>query len=148
MLLVSDGEHILLLSGSRDVFEPDDDVAAIGSGGPYAPFRSPRPAAPQQPACPGTGPGIHEDRFGDARLHQRPFRGRDPVGGTAWRCAPAAKIDLGLEITGVLSNGYHTLDSVFYPLARPFDSLLVERRKGAGIRVYCDTPGIDAEHNT
>lgn len=58
------------------------------------------------------------------------------------------KINLGLEITGVLSNGYHTLDSVFYPLARPFDSLLVERRKGAGIRVYCDTPGIDLEHNT
>ena len=58
------------------------------------------------------------------------------------------KINLGLEITGVLSNGYHTLDSVFYPLARPFDTLLVERRKGAGIRVYCDTPGIDLEHNT
>ncbi|MDY5430285.1 ATP-dependent protease subunit HslV, partial [Desulfovibrio sp.] len=36
MLLVSDGEHILLLSGNGDVFEPDDDVAAIGSGGPYA----------------------------------------------------------------------------------------------------------------
>ena len=31
MLLVSDGEHILLLSGNGDVFEP-----AIGSGGPYA----------------------------------------------------------------------------------------------------------------
>ena len=30
MLLVSDGEH------NGDVFEPDDDVAAIGSGGPYA----------------------------------------------------------------------------------------------------------------
>ena len=58
------------------------------------------------------------------------------------------KINLGLEITGVLSNGYHTLDSVFYPLARPFDTLLVERRKGASIRVYCDTPGIDLEHNT
>ncbi|MCR5563358.1 MAG: HslU--HslV peptidase proteolytic subunit, partial [Desulfovibrio sp.] len=27
---------ILLLSGTGDVIEPDDDVAAIGSGGPYA----------------------------------------------------------------------------------------------------------------
>ena len=36
MLLVSDGEHILLLSGNGVVFEPDDGVAAIGSGGPYA----------------------------------------------------------------------------------------------------------------
>ena len=58
------------------------------------------------------------------------------------------KINLGLEITGVLPNGYHTLDSVFYPLARPFDVLEVERREAAGIRVFCDTPGIDLEHNT
>ena len=36
MLLVGDGEHILLLSGTGDVIEPDDNVAAIGSGGPYA----------------------------------------------------------------------------------------------------------------
>ena len=42
------------------------------------------------------------------------------------------KINLGLEITGVLPNGYHTLDSVFYPLARPFDVLEVERREAAG----------------
>ena len=41
------------------------------------------------------------------------------------------KINLGLEITGVLPNGYHTLDSVFYPLARPFDVLEVERREAA-----------------
>ncbi|MBQ7618467.1 MAG: ATP-dependent protease subunit HslV [Desulfovibrio sp.] len=36
MLLVADQEHILLLSGTGDVIEPDDNVAAIGSGGPYA----------------------------------------------------------------------------------------------------------------
>ncbi len=36
MLLLADKEHILLLSGTGDVIEPDDDVAAIGSGGPYA----------------------------------------------------------------------------------------------------------------
>ena len=58
------------------------------------------------------------------------------------------KINLGLEITGILPNGYHTLDSVFYPLARPFYVLEVERREAAGIRVFCDTPGIDLEHNT
>lgn len=37
---------------------------------------------------------------------------------------------------------------MFYPLARPFDVLEVERREAAGIRVSCDTPGIDLEHNT
>lgn len=36
MLLLADKDHILLLSGTGDVIEPDDDVAAIGSGGPYA----------------------------------------------------------------------------------------------------------------
>ncbi len=36
MLLLADSEHILLLSGNGDVIEPDDDAAAIGSGGPYA----------------------------------------------------------------------------------------------------------------
>ena len=36
MLLVADAETILIISGTGDVIEPDDGVAAIGSGGPYA----------------------------------------------------------------------------------------------------------------
>lgn len=36
MLLVADTEHIFVLSGNGDVIEPDDDAAAIGSGGAYA----------------------------------------------------------------------------------------------------------------
>lgn len=36
MLLIADPGHILLLSGTGDVIEPDDSAAAIGSGGPYA----------------------------------------------------------------------------------------------------------------
>ena len=36
MLLLADTEHILVLTGTGDVIEPDDNVAAIGSGGPYA----------------------------------------------------------------------------------------------------------------
>ncbi|GBC82242.1 ATP-dependent protease subunit HslV [bacterium HR10] len=36
LLLVADRERSLILSGSGEVIEPDDDVAAIGSGGPYA----------------------------------------------------------------------------------------------------------------
>ena|SRR5581483_10455716 len=35
-LLVAGREGILVLSGTGDVVEPDDDMAAIGSGGPYA----------------------------------------------------------------------------------------------------------------
>jgi ATP-dependent HslUV protease subunit HslV len=36
LLLAMDSEHTLIISGTGDVIEPDDDVAAIGSGGPYA----------------------------------------------------------------------------------------------------------------
>ncbi|WP_456325210.1 ATP-dependent protease subunit HslV [Desulfonauticus submarinus] len=36
MLIVADKEHILVLSGTGDVIEPDDGVVAIGSGGAYA----------------------------------------------------------------------------------------------------------------
>lgn len=36
LLLVADADHILVLSGSGDVIEPDEPVAAIGSGGPFA----------------------------------------------------------------------------------------------------------------
>lgn len=36
MLLLADRSNILLLSGTGDVIEPDDGLAAIGSGGAYA----------------------------------------------------------------------------------------------------------------
>jgi ATP-dependent HslUV protease subunit HslV len=36
LLLVADGEHTFILSGTGDVIEPESGVAAIGSGGPYA----------------------------------------------------------------------------------------------------------------
>ena len=36
MLLAADTERILLISGTGDVLEPDDEVAAIGSGGSIA----------------------------------------------------------------------------------------------------------------
>src|SRR6476661_9674718 len=36
LLLVCDKEQTFLLSGQGDVIEPDGEVAAIGSGGPYA----------------------------------------------------------------------------------------------------------------
>ncbi|MGH9592794.1 MAG: ATP-dependent protease subunit HslV, partial [Bryobacteraceae bacterium] len=36
LLLVADVKNTFLLSGNGDVIEPDEDVAAIGSGGPFA----------------------------------------------------------------------------------------------------------------
>ena len=36
LLLAMDHEHTLVISGTGDVIEPDENVAAIGSGGSYA----------------------------------------------------------------------------------------------------------------
>jgi ATP-dependent HslUV protease subunit HslV len=36
LLLVGTVDHLFLLSGTGDVIEPDEGIAAIGSGGPYA----------------------------------------------------------------------------------------------------------------
>ncbi len=36
LLLVADGSQTFLISGHGDVIEPDEGVAAVGSGGPYA----------------------------------------------------------------------------------------------------------------
>lgn len=36
LLIVADKEKTLTLSGNGDVVEPDDDIAAVGSGGPFA----------------------------------------------------------------------------------------------------------------
>ncbi|PLV59240.1 ATP-dependent protease subunit HslV [Thermotoga sp. KOL6] len=36
LLLVADKENIFIISGNGEVIQPDDDAAAIGSGGPYA----------------------------------------------------------------------------------------------------------------
>jgi ATP-dependent HslUV protease, peptidase subunit HslV len=36
MLIAADDERLLLLSGDGEIIEPDDDITAIGSGGPFA----------------------------------------------------------------------------------------------------------------
>jgi ATP-dependent HslUV protease, peptidase subunit HslV len=36
MMVAADRDHILLISGNGDVIEPDDPLAAVGSGGSYA----------------------------------------------------------------------------------------------------------------
>ena len=36
LLAVADADHLFLISGDGNVIEPDDEIVAIGSGGPYA----------------------------------------------------------------------------------------------------------------
>jgi ATP-dependent HslUV protease subunit HslV len=35
-MIVGNPEHLFVLSGTGDIIEPDEGIAAIGSGGPYA----------------------------------------------------------------------------------------------------------------
>jgi ATP-dependent HslUV protease subunit HslV len=36
LLVVADREKLLIISGSGEVIEPDDNIATVGSGAPYA----------------------------------------------------------------------------------------------------------------
>jgi ATP-dependent HslUV protease subunit HslV len=36
LLVVGNVEHLFIISGTGDVIEPDEGIAAVGSGGPYA----------------------------------------------------------------------------------------------------------------
>jgi len=36
MMVVADKDHLLIISGNGDVMEPDNQVASVGSGSPYA----------------------------------------------------------------------------------------------------------------
>jgi ATP-dependent HslUV protease subunit HslV len=36
LLIIADKEHIFIISGNGDVIEPEEGIAAIGSGGPFA----------------------------------------------------------------------------------------------------------------
>lgn len=58
------------------------------------------------------------------------------------------KINLCLAITGRRADGYHELDTWFYPLPAPCDTLeLAEAAPGSGLILDCSAPGIDARDN-
>lgn len=58
------------------------------------------------------------------------------------------KINLFLRITGVREDGYHLLDSLFWPLDAPYDTLHCEAVAGHGIEARCSAVGIDPANNT
>lgn len=61
------------------------------------------------------------------------------------------KVNLGLRITGVRPDGYHEIDSLFYPLTRPCDQLKLRITEAPGIVVRCEGPAratLDESDNT
>lgn len=58
------------------------------------------------------------------------------------------KINLHLEITGVREDGYHELDTLFFPLAKPFDIITISKGTiGSGLRLDCPGLSIPPEKN-
>jgi 4-diphosphocytidyl-2-C-methyl-D-erythritol kinase len=58
------------------------------------------------------------------------------------------KVNLSLRVTGVLPNGYHTLDSVFLPLPQPHDLLHVSPGAAPVLTLACTDPALDLRENT
>lgn len=57
-------------------------------------------------------------------------------------------MNLGLRVLGRRPDGYHELDSLFWPLAWPCDELCIRPRPEGGITLRCEAPGIDPDRNT
>ena len=77
MLIAADHERLLLLSGDGEIIEPDEDITAIGSGGPFA--HAAARALIQNTDLPATEVARKalRDRRAPVHLHQRPHLGRD-----------------------------------------------------------------------
>ena len=57
-----------------------------------------------------------------------------------------SKVNLSLAVTGRRPDGYHDLDSLFYPFRKPSDEIRIEDAPGAsGVTIRCDAPGVPPE---
>ena len=56
------------------------------------------------------------------------------------------KVNLYLDIVGVREDGYHEIESLFYPLPAPCDVLTVTEG-GEGLRLTCSDPALAAGQN-
>lgn len=56
------------------------------------------------------------------------------------------KVNLGLRITGVRPDGYHELDSLFWPLPHPHDRLKIRPLHSGGLKLCCAQPGFPADN--
>lgn len=61
--------------------------------------------------------------------------------------AAGCKVNLSLRITGRREDGYHTLESVFWPLPDPRDTLAVTRATGKGLQFSCSDKALETPGN-
>lgn len=57
------------------------------------------------------------------------------------------KVNLGLRITGIRKDGYHDIDSIFYPLPRPYDRIDVFSSSKSGLRIKCCPAELEGKGN-
>lgn len=57
------------------------------------------------------------------------------------------KVNLSLRVTGRRDDGYHDLDSVFWPLPEPADTLRVTHISGSGLSFSCSDPALETSGN-
>ena len=69
------------------------------------------------------------------------------IAGNPVALAVGCKVNLSLRITGRRADGYHSLESIFWPLASPADRLTVARSASPGIQFSCDDPALAAQEN-
>lgn len=52
---------------------------------------------------------------------------------------PGCKVNFGLKIIARRANGYHDIETIFYPLASPHDELVLIKNSTGRLKLYCDT---------
>ncbi len=59
------------------------------------------------------------------------------------------KVNLSLKIVGIRADGYHLIDSLFWPLSKPFDALQFEPRPNQNyLSMSCNVADINCQNNT
>ena len=57
-----------------------------------------------------------------------------------------SKVNLSLAVTAKRPDGYHDLDSLFYPFRDPSDEIILEDEPaGSGVTIRCNEPGVPLE---
>ena len=64
-----------------------------------------------------------------------------------WKLSAGCKVNLYLDIVGVREDGYHEIESLFYPLPAPCDILSVEETQGEGLRLTSSCAALATPEN-
>lgn len=64
-----------------------------------------------------------------------------------WKLSAGCKVNLYLDIVGVREDGYHEIESLFYPLPAPCDILTVEETQGEGLRLTSSCAALATQKN-